>query len=264
MIRSAANGHMSPSCRSVQRDASAFLDGRLSARARGQVQHHLRQCAACLSELQQMARLSRAMHNLPPHRVADGMARRLQRRHDGTRAPVAERAAVQWSSPRGRTFTRRIAAVVLAAAGLPLVFWFGYRSGLTATAGGPTTPATLTMPTVAEATPLPAVVRTPGKPTLQPRRHPSGQMPQIDEPAQHLARPSAPRSDNPLPTVNAKLAVEPLDGMVRPLQVIVPGWRAQQLMDSMLRDLQAFTGGELPLDWLPPTSEPVPAREAPQ
>ncbi|MCB9878903.1 MAG: zf-HC2 domain-containing protein [Planctomycetes bacterium] len=117
------------SCDAVRRSASSFLDGRMSARERGAAQRHLRACTACMGELQQLARLSRAMHNLPPHRVADGMAQRLRRQHDGSLATPADRSVTQWAAPRGSRIARRIAAAALAAAALPLVFWLGYRSG---------------------------------------------------------------------------------------------------------------------------------------
>lgn len=109
-------------CARVRARASAFLDGRLTAAQRAAVQQHLHACRTCMGELQQVARLARAMHNLPPFRLADGMASRLRRQ-------LATAPAASASPPPRRTLAQRAvwgAALVAAAVAL---FAFGYRCG---------------------------------------------------------------------------------------------------------------------------------------
>ncbi|MFO1078386.1 MAG: zf-HC2 domain-containing protein [Planctomycetota bacterium] len=138
-------------CTRVRRLASAFLDGRLAADARGRTQHHLRRCPVCLGELQHLARLSRAMHNLPPFRLADGMAQRLRRELAAPR-----RALSPSPTPRSRAVWRIAAATVLLAL-LPLAFWLGYRDGRASTLT-PRHPTRIAMPSP---TPTPSPLQPP-------------------------------------------------------------------------------------------------------
>lgn len=108
-------------CARVRARASAFLDGRLTAAQRAAVQQHLHTCCTCKGELQQVARLARAMHNLPPFRLADGMASRLRRQL--AVAPVATRP----SPPRA--LARRVTGFAVLAAAAVALFALGYRCG---------------------------------------------------------------------------------------------------------------------------------------
>ncbi|MBL8753758.1 MAG: zf-HC2 domain-containing protein [Planctomycetes bacterium] len=98
-----------------------MLDGRLDAAARATLQHHLHGCPDCTNELQQLARVSRAMHNLPPFRLADGMASRLRRQL--ATAPVAS------ATPGQNAMRQRLDFWVSAAAAAILVFALGYWCG---------------------------------------------------------------------------------------------------------------------------------------
>lgn len=109
-------------CERVRRDASTFLDGRLAAARRATMQQHLQACGGCVRELQQLARLSRAMHNLPSFRLADGMSSRLRRALAA--APLAETAPVV--VPVAVRCASKVAACAAAAAAC---FWFGYVNG---------------------------------------------------------------------------------------------------------------------------------------
>ena len=108
-------------CERVRRDASTFLDGRLAAARRATMQQHLQACGECVRELQQLARLSRAMHNLPSFRLADGMASRLRR--GLAAAPVAR------SLPAPSRRWPRVASWAVAAAAAVAVFWLGRVCG---------------------------------------------------------------------------------------------------------------------------------------
>ncbi|MEZ6037667.1 MAG: hypothetical protein R3F29_09310 [Planctomycetota bacterium] len=229
----------------MRREASAFLDGRMSARQRGAAQRHLRECAACMRELQQLARLSRAMHNLPPHRVADGMAQRLRKQHDGTRATPAERAATQWARPRAVAVSRRMALAAVLTAALPLVFWLGYRSGRAAAPAAPTTSAPGpgdAQPMIAERTPAgPAAPPPPS--ALQPRVRATTHQPELVEapavPTQPLAAP-APAAHAPPP--DARLAGdrgEPAPGAPLPPPDALDD--VHRMMEQMMRDLIELT-----------------------
>lgn len=111
-------------CAHVRALASALLDGRLDAARRAAVQRHLHGCATCLATARQLARLSRATHNLPPHRAPPGLGARV---HTAIAARRAERAAnlADDTARRERTALRGLAAVAFAALGLAI----GYRLG---------------------------------------------------------------------------------------------------------------------------------------
>ncbi len=107
-------------CERVRARASGFLDGRLTAPARAVVQRHLHGCQRCLEELQAMARLSRTTHNLPPFRIADGMASRLRRQ-----------LAMAPTHTPGEPVSRRVlllAAATLAAGLFSLGYVYGHRA----------------------------------------------------------------------------------------------------------------------------------------
>lgn len=108
-------------CRRVVARASAMLDGRVDAKERAALQRHLRDCATCTRSVQQMARLSRATHNLPQHRAAAGLAERVRGSLEARRGDLL--ASLDSNPPRSRTRTvRAVAAIVVVA----LAWSFGF------------------------------------------------------------------------------------------------------------------------------------------
>ena len=221
-------------CARIQRVASAFLDGRLSAAARAVVQQHLNTCSVCLHELQRLARVSRAMHNLPPFRIADGMALRLRRQLAAARLaalPLAATPVAPWAPPRAKV-ARRVAAIASAAAAAAIaVFWLGYTRGR----------ATVTAPAVAPianrqaATPAPAAGRLVA-------RDPAGL---VEREARPLAAPQPPPTSEPLSTRARFAGFDPqraghdVDREQAPPPSDVPDAQElmQQLVQQMLNEL---------------------------
>lgn len=112
-------------CSRVVQLASAMLDGRLDAARRGALQRHLQACPACLAAVQQLARIGRATHNLPPRRAPHGMASRV-------RELVVERRRARFASLDEQPLRRPSArwATLLAAAAVLLLAWaIGFRMG---------------------------------------------------------------------------------------------------------------------------------------
>lgn len=188
-------------CARVQRVASAFLDGRLSAAARAVVQQHLNACSVCLHELQRLARLSRAMHNLPPFRIAGGMAVRLRRQLAAARLealPLAATPVTPWSPPRAKV-ARRVAAIASAAAAAAIaVFWLGYTRGratVTAPAEAPIANRQAATPNRSP-TPAPTPSPTPAE-GRRVAREPAGL---VEREARPLAAPQPPPTSGPPPT----------------------------------------------------------------
>ncbi len=114
-------------CAAVRGKSSSFLDGRLSADGRRVVQQHLNNCSQCLAELQAIAKLSRATHNLPQHRMPPDMASRIRKGLASQRSEaIAELAAKRppRTLSRSRT-TMYAAAAVLIATAWATGYWMG-------------------------------------------------------------------------------------------------------------------------------------------
>lgn len=110
-------------CRRVVARASAMLDGRVDAKERAALQGHLRDCPSCTRSVQQMARLARATHNLPQHRVTTGLAERVRASLEVRRSDLLAGLDEAPPSPRIRGRALRAAAAVVA---LALAWSFGF------------------------------------------------------------------------------------------------------------------------------------------
>jgi len=111
-------------CATVLSKASSYLDGHLSAKGRRIVQQHLHDCATCMQEIQALAKLSRATHNLPQHRVPSDMASRVRQRM----ATHREEAVAQLDSGRWRSRAVLLsAAVLLVSVSWATGFWMGQQ-----------------------------------------------------------------------------------------------------------------------------------------
>ncbi len=86
-------------CGSVLAVTTLWLDGRLSASARAEVEQHMRECAACRAEYRAQARLAQAVARLPREAPAADVTGRAWRsaqgapQTPGTRAPLLRAAA---------------------------------------------------------------------------------------------------------------------------------------------------------------------------
>lgn len=192
-------------CERVRARASGFLDGRLTAPARAAVQRHLHGCPRCLEELQAMARLSRATHNLPPFRIADGMASRLRRQ-----------LALAPTHRPSEQLSRRVlwlAAATLAAG----VFSLGYVCGRRTNDAN--VPAKVVTP------PGPAIAAKPQPPRLP------------DRPQNPLPAPAPATTPNPSLPANARFATmgDEAPRPPQPQRRAVPD--AQQLLEALLREM---------------------------
>lgn len=203
-------------CAHVRACASAFLDGRLAASRRAVVQEHLHTCTACLSELQQFARLSRAMHNLPPFRLADGMASRLRRQLAAAPRPAAP--------PRVARRAAAFAALAAAAA----VFAAGYLCGRR-DAGHPAAPAPHQLPppdaTASSPVQLPGRIAPTPLPAPAPSRAPAAQRAAGSPPPANARWASCDDDAPPAPLLRRRTpdAAELLDELLRQMSGEQPG-----------------------------------------
>ena len=110
-------------CGRVIELASLLLDGRLDAPRRAAVQRHLRACQACTDAVQQLARLGRATHNLPRHRLAAGMSERVQ---GSLQTRRRERFAELDDGPQRQRREWLTTRIVAAAAMMTLAWSIGY------------------------------------------------------------------------------------------------------------------------------------------
>jgi len=125
---------MSKPCRSMRDSLQAYLDARLDARERLEVERHLASCPACAAELEalrRMASLVRGLSHPPvPPGFHDDLLRRV--RAEATSAAVAEGRARQGSRLRRlldtvapRRWSTAARTAVVAAAAVVLVLWTG-------------------------------------------------------------------------------------------------------------------------------------------
>ena len=126
-------------CRRVTQLASAMLDGRLDAGKRAALQRHLHGCPECTRSVQELARLGRATHNLPRHRITAGMATRVRAAMQTRRGEqLARLDATPGREGRG---LRILAAAALLALAWAMGFWMrgtsAARHDPTSTAAAP-------------------------------------------------------------------------------------------------------------------------------
>jgi Putative zinc-finger len=110
-------------CGRVVELASLLLDGRLDAPRRAAMQRHLRACPACTGAVQQLARLGRATHNLPQHRIAADLSERVRGALEMRRR---ERYAQLHDGPVGGRRDQRALRIAAAAALLGLAWSIGF------------------------------------------------------------------------------------------------------------------------------------------
>ncbi len=110
-------------CGRVVELASLLLDGRLDAPRRAALQRHLHGCPACTRVVQQLARLGRATHNLPHHRLGAGIGERV---HGALQLRRRERFAELDDGPRRDRREQRAMRIVAAAALLMLAWSIGF------------------------------------------------------------------------------------------------------------------------------------------
>lgn len=110
-------------CGRVVELASLMLDGRLDAPRRAALQRHLQACPACTRAVQQLARLGRATHNLPRHRVTAGLSERV---HGALQVRRRDRLAELDAEPRAARRDQRAVRAVAAAALLALAWSIGF------------------------------------------------------------------------------------------------------------------------------------------
>jgi len=78
-------------CRTVQRRLGAYLDGELAARARADVETHLRACQACAAELEREEALRRLLGLSPAPAAPEGFVRSVLEKGLGRRRVERQR-----------------------------------------------------------------------------------------------------------------------------------------------------------------------------
>lgn len=149
-------------CASVQAVTTLWLDRRLSAAARADVERHVRECADCRAEYRAQARLAQAVAQLPREAPAADVVAHAWRAARGASSPALPRFAGSFRA--GRIARGAAAAAVLLTTALG-GYWLGLERGARRavaefvvaerTGDGPVTPAPHDAPTPA-APPAPA------------------------------------------------------------------------------------------------------------
>ncbi|MBL8842321.1 MAG: zf-HC2 domain-containing protein [Planctomycetes bacterium] len=147
-------------CASVQAVTTLWLDRRLSAAARADVERHVRECADCRAEYRAQARLAQAVAQLPREAPAADVVARAWRAARGASSPALPNFAGSFRA--GRIARGAAAAAVLLTTALG-GYWLGLERGARRavaefvvaerTGDGPVTPAPHDAPTPAAPAP---------------------------------------------------------------------------------------------------------------
>jgi len=95
-------------CKKVKRELSAFIDGEVTPKLKGEIEEHLRQCADCFSEHQKFKLMIQQTANTPRITPPPSMFLEVRRR-----IRSAEKTGKKFRFPRKVVFVPSIVAVVV-------------------------------------------------------------------------------------------------------------------------------------------------------